>query len=60
MRQQSKHQGWRLYEHDPTAKADSWINPAAGELIQFAQLSRDRATTLEIEKSLRELLLKIK
>src|SRR5580692_12143849 len=59
MRQQSKHQGWCLYKRDPRAGAYSCINPAAGELIQFAQISRDKATTLEIEKSLRELLLEI-
>jgi hypothetical protein len=59
MREKSRYQGWRLYKRDLLAKADACVNPAFGELIQFAQLSRDITATLEIEKSSRELLLKI-
>jgi hypothetical protein len=59
MRQQSKHQGWRLYKSDLLPKVDPCVSPACGELIQFAQLSREKAATLEIQKSLHELLIKI-
>jgi len=72
MEEQSKHRGWLLYRQIPNADSSAnrasvnrgsinpgSINPACGKLIQFADLSRDTAAALEIEKCLREVSLKI-
>lgn len=59
MRQQSEHQGWYLHKRDSTRKADACVQSNTGKLIQFAQLSRDTAAVLQIEKSLHETSLKI-
>jgi uncharacterized FlaG/YvyC family protein len=59
MRLQSEHQGWYLYKRDSTRKTSACVQSNAGKLIQFAQLSRDTAATLQIEKSLHETSLRI-
>jgi hypothetical protein len=63
MKRRLEDQGWSLSKHDSTTasngKATSVVHHERGELIQFAQLSRDTTVVLELKKSLRELSLKI-
>jgi hypothetical protein len=59
MRQQSEHQGGYLYKQESTRKTDARFPSNAGKLIQFAQVSRDNAAALQIEKSLHETSLRI-
>jgi hypothetical protein len=63
MKRRFEDQGWSLSKRDSTTasnkKATSVVNHERGELIQFAQLSRDTTAALELEKSLRKLSLKI-
>jgi hypothetical protein len=55
-------QGWSRSKRGSTAKSNGEVaspDHKSGELIQFTQLSRDVTKKIEIEKSLRELSLKI-
>jgi hypothetical protein len=59
MEQHSKHPGWHVDRQGSTGKNGACVKLNAGKLIQFAQLSRDTAAALQIEKSLHETSLKI-